>query len=71
MVVCEPADGIITPQPTLLNGWLEHFNIFCSSLGRCEDKTGKEENAALLVVRSSISDAASRSRSRHKENMKN
>jgi len=29
---------------------LEHFNIFCSHLGRREDKTGKEENATLLIV---------------------
>ena len=27
---------------------LEHFNIFCSYLGRREDKAGKEENAALI-----------------------
>jgi hypothetical protein len=50
---------------------LEHFNIFCSHLGRREDKAGKEENAALLVGRASISDAASRSRNRHKANTKN
>ena len=29
---------------------LEHFNIFCSHLGRREDEVGKEENATLLVV---------------------
>ena len=29
---------------------LEHFNIFCSYLGRREDKAGKEENATLLIV---------------------
>ena len=30
------------------NTVLEHFNIFCSSLGRREDKAGKEDCAAIL-----------------------
>ena len=27
---------------------LEHFNIFCSDLGRREDKAGKEDSTAIL-----------------------
>jgi len=32
------------------NPGLEHFNTFCSHLGRREDKAGKEKNTTLLVV---------------------
>ena len=29
---------------------LEHFNLFCSHLGRRENKADKEGNTALLIV---------------------
>jgi len=28
--------------------YLEHFNIFCSHLGRLEDEAGKEDCTAIL-----------------------
>jgi len=30
---------------------LEHFNLFCSHLGRREDKVHKEESTAILKYR--------------------
>jgi len=33
---------------------LEHFNIFCSHLGRREDKAGKEDCTAILKYREQI-----------------
>jgi hypothetical protein len=38
----------IYPSPLINTALLEHFKIFCSSLGRREDKAGKEDCAAIL-----------------------
>lgn len=53
-------------ETTAGTGTLEHFNIFCSGLGRREDEAGKEEYATTLKHRQS-SDAANR----HKASTKN
>ena len=33
------------------NDQLEHFNLFCSGLGRREDEAGKEDYATILKYR--------------------